>query len=127
MKYVVAAAIIRPEGLVLVDNKEVYTLPGGTKNENETDLECLIREIKEELDGTKLQNIQHFQRFEGVSPGGSIINLEVYLADVDGELRQPKNDEDVTHMIVTYDFNKLPLSELTRKVVDVLYLKNMLK
>lgn len=96
-KEIVGAIVIREGKILLVNNHGNWSLPGGTREENESDVECLAREFSEEFSGTKIKNIRKYDEFCGVSPRNrNPIRVRAYLAEVDGKLRQPNGtDEDV--------------------------------
>jgi 8-oxo-dGTP diphosphatase len=53
MLRVIAAAVVGPRGLLLVSKRaapEVFYLPGGKPDPGEAPLDCLRRELREELD-----------------------------------------------------------------------------
>ena len=68
-------------------------MPGGKPNHGESDLECLCREVGEELSGTQIRNIRSYGNFEGMSPHRrEHVLAKVYLADVDGGLYGPSSE-----------------------------------
>src|SRR3989344_6715594 len=87
MRTVINAAIIQDKKILLVKKKETWILPGGKPKLGESDLECLCREVHEELSGTELQNFMYYGKFKGKSPHtGDIVHVKVYLADIKGEI-----------------------------------------
>ncbi|WP_326701216.1 NUDIX domain-containing protein [Streptomyces sp. NBC_01754] len=82
----------RPRG------KGVFYIPGGKREGSESDLETLVREIKEELTvsldpGTVL----HAGTYEAAAPGlpGTVVRMACYTAEYQGELAPSSEIEDV--------------------------------
>jgi len=119
MRIVISAIIIKNKKLLLVKKKETWILPGGKPEENETDLECLKREIDEELSGTKLCNIKYYNNFEGKTPHtGDILQVKTYFADIDGQLYS--SSREIIGSQWVDDFSKYNLSDITIKIVSSL-------
>ncbi len=116
MKEIVAAVIIQDKKVLMVDNHGNLSFPGGTKEENESDFECLAREFEEEFSGTRLTNFKYYRNFEGISPRSlSPINVRVYFAEIEEDLKMPDgSDEDVKRAgWITY-----PSQDQTAKVAN---------
>ncbi|MBI4033539.1 NUDIX domain-containing protein [Candidatus Saccharibacteria bacterium] len=76
--------------MVVRDNKndEVFYAVGGKVEEGETDVECLKREVKEELDvDLDPQSIKFLHEFNGPPHGkpDAILNMRFYEAKIMGE------------------------------------------
>ncbi len=126
MRTAIGAAIIDYGRILLVRKRQSWILPGGKPEPKESDLECLCREVREELSGTELQNIRYYGEFEGITPHkGDILKVIVNFADIKGQLCQPAAE------IAAYDwvneFDNYNLSDITFKIVDSLIKDNYLK
>lgn len=70
--------------------KDAYYLPGGKRDGNETDIETLVREIKEELTVDILSDTaQLYGIFEAQAHGkseGIVVRMTCYMAGFDGQL-----------------------------------------
>lgn len=83
----------RPRG------KDVFYIPGGKREGTESDLETLVREIKEEL--TVLldpETVVHAGTYEADAPGlpdGTVVRMACYTADYRGELAPSSEIEEV--------------------------------
>ncbi len=71
--------------------KDKYYIPGGKREGNETDIETLVREVKEELSVDIIESSAKFYGvFEAQAHGkaeGVIVKMTCYTADYDGQLR----------------------------------------
>ena len=119
MRTAIGAAIIDNGKILLVRKRQSWILPGGKPESGESDIECLCREVGEELSGTQLDNIRYYRDFEGKTPHKrDILRAKVYFADIKEELCQPAAE------IVAYewvnDISRYNLSEITSKIVDSL-------
>ncbi len=68
MRTAINAIFIKNNELLLVKKRKIWILPGGKPEIGENDLQCLCREIDEELSGTKIKNIKFYNKFEGKTP-----------------------------------------------------------
>lgn len=70
--------------------KDIYYFPGGKREEGESDIETLTREIEEELSvHIKQDTISHFGNFQAAAHGketGVVVNMSCYTAYFEGEL-----------------------------------------
>ena len=119
MRVAIDAAIINDNKILLVRKRQSWILPGGKPNPNESDLECLCREVIEELSGTQLKNIRYYGDFEGKTPHtGDVLRAKVYFADIKGKLCQPSAEiEEYKWVNYTTQYN---LSEITSKILKSL-------
>lgn len=72
------------------DNKQTqvfYTL-GGKIEPGESDIECLIREVKEEI-GCEIEegSLKFLKEFEDLAHGGGILNVRLYEGKIIGVLK----------------------------------------
>jgi len=71
--------------------KDTWYIPGGKRDENETDAQALIREVKEELSvDIDPSSITHYGTFEAQAhgkPEGTVVRMTCYLAKYSGELK----------------------------------------
>lgn len=74
----------------LSKGKDTYYIPGGKREEGESDEETLMRECKEELTiEIKKDSIQYYGTFEAQAHGkaeGVLVRMTCYLADFEGDL-----------------------------------------
>ncbi|MFF5333037.1 NUDIX domain-containing protein [Streptomyces sp. NPDC013181] len=83
----------RPRG------KDVFYIPGGKREGAESDLDTLVREIREELTvRIAPESVAHVGTYEAGGPGlpgGAVVRMACYTADFTGELRASSEIEDV--------------------------------
>ena len=84
MREVISAAIIHDNRILLVRKKQTWILPGGKPDGEESDIECLEREIlKEELPDERLGKLtisKFYDSFTGKTPHtGDIAKVFVYV------------------------------------------------
>ncbi len=86
--------------MALSKGKDTYYIPGGKREGNETDMETLIRETKEELTvDINKETIEHYGTFTAQAhgkPKGVIVRMLCYKAEFKGELRASSEIEDIT-------------------------------
>jgi len=120
MREAICAAIIKKGKVLVVRKKQVWILPGGKPNSGESDIECLCREIREELSGIELENFRFYNRFEGITPyKGDLLQARVYFADTKVNNYTPSAEiDDVgwVNRIGQYNF-----SDITKKIIKSLY------
>ncbi|MGE8428048.1 MAG: NUDIX hydrolase [Sphingobacterium sp.] len=93
--------VIDKVALISISDKKVLTalsksksklyLPGGKREPNESDIECLKREIKEELNvEVQEDSIRYFETFQAPADGKDanvIVKMTCYFADYSGTLQ----------------------------------------
>ncbi|MBN2043197.1 MAG: NUDIX domain-containing protein [Candidatus Aenigmarchaeota archaeon] len=93
-------AVIRDGKLLLVKKKGVDLLitPGGKPEKGENNIECIEREIMEEL-GTKIEmeSIELFGTFEDVTAesGNETVRIEMYLGRIKGNPKPSREIEKI--------------------------------
>lgn len=85
--------------VTLSKGKDIWYIPGGKREEGESDYEALIREVKEELtvDLTP-ETIQKYGVFEAQAHGkaeGVIVRMTCYTADFSGKLQSSSEIEKI--------------------------------
>jgi 8-oxo-dGTP pyrophosphatase MutT (NUDIX family) len=79
----------------LSQGKDTWYIPGGKREDGESDVQALIREVEEELTvHLKPETIRHYGTFEAQAhgkPEGTIVRMTCYTAEFDGELT-PSNE-----------------------------------
>ncbi|EFH81892.1 NUDIX hydrolase [Ktedonobacter racemifer] len=80
-------------------NKDTYYIPGGKREQGESDQEALIREIKEELSVDLIpETIKFFGEFVAQAHGhaeGIEVQMRCYTADFDGQLTAASEIEEI--------------------------------
>ena len=123
MRKAINAAFIKDKKILLVKKKDVWILPGGKPEANESDLECLFREVKEEI-RTGLENLKYYGEFEGITPHKKdTLKAIVYFADVIGE---PKASAEIINCRWIKYSNNCLFSDITSKILNSLKKDNYL-
>ncbi|MDX6187945.1 NUDIX domain-containing protein [Flavobacterium sp. Fl-318] len=109
-------------------NKNAFFFPGGKREPNESDIDCLKREIEEELNVTLNDDtIQFFGTFEAPAHGhaeGVNVRMICYFADYVGELKASNEIESFAWL----EFKDKANSSLVDQLIfDELYEKNIIK
>ena len=87
MRVSIGAVIIRNGYILLVRKKKIWILPGGKPEAGESDIECLFRELKEELQVSLKRPRRLGDKFIGTAPHKKDdLCLKIYLAEVEGEI-----------------------------------------
>lgn len=121
MRTAINAVIIQDSKLLLVRKGLTWILPGGKPEIGETDLECLSREINEELSGTKIKTTLFYNQFEGRTPHKQdTLRAKVYFAEIDGQLYSVREGDSISESRWISDFSKYNLSDITSKIVNSL-------
>ena len=113
----------------LSKGKDTYYIPGGKREENETDEQTLIRECKEELTiDIKKETIKYYGTFEAQAQGkaeGILVRMTCYMAEFDGDL---KPDSEIQEMIwLDYSNLNVKISPVDQLIFKHLYEKGFIK
>jgi len=108
----IGAAIVRDGKLLIVKESglEKYGIPGGTIKPNETDIDCLMREIKEELSTTiKTDSLDFIGTFEDVAMNepNKIIQIKLYKVELEDKPTKSPEIEDISWFGKNDDLNIL--------------------
>lgn len=111
----------------LSKGKNVYYIPGGKREEEETDTETLIREIKEELSVDIIEDsMQYYGSFEAQAHGkeeGILVKMTCYTAKYLGKLVP---DSEIQEMCWLSYEDKQSSSQVDQLIFDDLREKGLL-
>jgi len=106
--------------------KDALYFPGGKRESGESDLQCLVREIKEELDVDIIpQSLAYYGTYFAQAHGreeGVIVKMTCYQADFEGEINPCSEIEEV-HWIEYKD--RAHVSPVDKIIMDELYYKQV--
>ena len=112
----------------LSKGKDTYNIPGGKREGNETDVETLIRECKEELTIDILKNtIKYYGTFEAQAHGhaeGVIVKMTCYQAKFFGELIPNSEIEEIKWL--DYSNLNVKISPVDHLIYKDLYDKHLI-
>ncbi len=108
--------------------KDKYYIPGGKREENESDMETLVREVKEELSVDILPStIELYGVFEAQAHGkaeGILVKMTCYMADFSGTLEANSEIAEIVWLTYADIDNVSPVDKLIFKDLKS---KNLLK
>lgn len=125
MRPVISLIAIKNNSLLLVKKKNVWILPGGKPEEGESELQCLNREMKEELPGLRVKNLKRYKSFTGIAPHkGDKIEVIVYFGDVSGDIR---SEAELNDSAWVNDIKNLNVSDTTESIFRNLKKEGLIK
>lgn len=115
MRREVSGVIIEEGYILLVRKKKTWILPGGKPKAGESDTECLLREIDEELQ-INLKNLRRLgDEFIGITPHkGDTIYLRLYLAEIEGTII-PTAEIEVSQWTITPESYRI--NNVTKRII----------
>jgi 8-oxo-dGTP diphosphatase len=115
MRKAINVVIIENGCILLVQKRKTWILPGGKPEIGESDIQCLLREISEELPRMTLHNLKYFGAFSGITPHQrDELIAEVYFADANGEAVP---SAEINAVKWTDSPEEENLSDITQKIV----------
>jgi ADP-ribose pyrophosphatase YjhB (NUDIX family) len=107
--------------------KDKYYIPGGKREANETDLEALTREIKEELsvdlEANSLNFVGVFEAHAHGHEAAVSVKMTCYIANYTGAMKASSEIEEII-WLTTADRNKI--SAVDQLIFDYLHQKDLL-
>lgn len=101
--------------------KTKYYIPGGKRENNETDEETLVREIREELNVSIISaTIKYFGTFKAQADShkaGVIVKMTCYMAEFEGNLEPCSEIEEIKWLLFADREN---VSEVDKLIFDFL-------
>lgn len=113
----------------LSKGKDTYYIPGGKREENESDEQVLIRECKEELSiKIKKNSIKYYGTFKAQAHGkaeGIIVKMTCYMAEFDGDIQADSEIQEVRWL--NYSSLDVNISPVDKLIFKDLYDKGLIK
>ena len=118
MRTAINSAIINDKKeILLVRKHDTWILPWGKPEIWESDVECLHREVWEELNGAKLKNLQFFDNFIWQTPHKwDLLEARVYFAELVVDVL--KATAELSDAKYIKDFDNYSISEITNNILD---------
>jgi 8-oxo-dGTP diphosphatase len=114
--------------VTLSKGKNTWYIPGGKREARETDVEALVREVKEELKVSLIkETIQRYGVFEAQAhgkPEGTMVRMTCYTADYEGKITPDSEIEKIEYF--GYD-RKLETSPVDYLIFDDLKEKGLIE
>lgn len=108
--------------------KDTWYLPGGKREQGETDEMALKREVREELSvALAPKSISRYGAFEAQAhgmPAGTVVRMTCYMADIVGDI-VPANEIEQVQFVGYRDNTKI--SDVDHLIFDNLYAKGLIK
>lgn len=108
--------------------KDVWYIPGGKREENESDHEALIREVKEELTVDLIPvTITYYGTFEAQAhgkPDGTAVRMTCYTAKFSGELKASAEVAEFRYVNYAWKEKSSPVDKL---IFDDLFQKDIIQ
>ena len=113
----------------LSKGKDTYYIPGGKREENETDEETLTRECKEELTiEINKDTIKYYGTFQAQAHGkaeGVIVKMTCYMAEFNGNLQANSEIQEIRRL--DYSNLNVKISPVDKLIFKDLYDKGLIK
>ncbi|MDN5275339.1 MAG: protein containing domain [Candidatus Saccharibacteria bacterium] len=107
--------------------KDTWYIPGGKREEDESDLDALVREVKEELNVSLIiKSIKYYGTFEAQAHGkseGVVVRMTCFMADFTGELAATSEIESIDFFTYAQRSLAAPVDHL---IFDDLHKRGML-
>ena len=111
----------------LSKGKDIYYLPGGKREKDESDTDTLLRECKEELNVEIIKDtIRHYITFESQAHAkdeGILVKMTCYIADFNGDIK-PSSEIESINWLNCNDLEKI--SQVDKLIFDDLNKKGLI-
>lgn len=117
--------------------KDIWYIPGGKRDEGESDIAALTREVKEELDvDLVLETIKHYGTFEAQAhgkPEGTVVRMTCYEADFVGEFNPTNEVEEMAYFSYADKHRTSPVDQLifddlkAKDLIPLVLLRNFMR
>ena len=127
MRTAINLVSIKDSKILLCLKKDVWILPGGKPLRDETDLQCLERELLEELPDADIEIGHNYGDFEGQTPhNGDTLCATVYLGTIDGDITPAQEIIDARYFSRA-ELDEVIVSDITTQIITSLIEANLLK
>jgi len=119
--------LIKDKKTLMVKKGPYSIFPGGKIEVGESDEECLVREIKEELSGTEIEVKNYYKTFYGLTPNTKVmLESKKYFYTLKGKLGKPSAEINGKMFVNSKNIKDLNLTEVSKKTLDSLIKDNLI-
>lgn len=120
MRKAVSAAIINDnKEILLVKKRDTWILPWWKPEKWETDIDCLEREISEELSWASLKNPSYYRSVTWITPHSwDLLKAKVYFAELIAD--EIKHSAEIVDAKFIDNFSAYKVSDITTQILDCL-------
>ena len=106
--YKIGAVIIKDRKILVCRKKNLWISPGGKIEKGETFLDCLKRELNEEI-GVEVGGYEFLGEYEGnaLLEEGMKVRIDYYIVDITGEPRASAEIEEIMYINSGFDKKNL--------------------
>lgn len=120
MKTTANVVFIQDGRVLLLFKKSAWILPGGKHEEGETDIQCVLRECREEIPDAEVMIGFPLGTFEGITPNsGTSVRATVFLGKISGNTSASAEVSE-SRWFTKAELSTNPISDTTMKILQTI-------